>query len=137
MNKNGPIIIIDDDTDDQEILEDIFTKLEIKNEIIFFDNGLSAFEYLLKPESTPFLVFSDINMPRISGPELREKIQNSEAIKIKGIPFVYFSTTASKKHVEEAYAGSAQGFFVKPSSYDNLLHTVKLIVDYWQASANQ
>lgn len=35
MNKGGPIIIIEDDQDDQEILTEIFQELEYKNEIIF------------------------------------------------------------------------------------------------------
>jgi hypothetical protein len=36
MNKNGPIIIIEDDQDDKEILIDVFKKLDYSNEIIFF-----------------------------------------------------------------------------------------------------
>jgi hypothetical protein len=35
MNKNGPIIVIEDDEDDQEILLEIFNRLEYPNKIVF------------------------------------------------------------------------------------------------------
>jgi hypothetical protein len=35
MNKGGPIIIIEDDIDDQEMLGDVFRELNYKNKIIF------------------------------------------------------------------------------------------------------
>jgi hypothetical protein len=30
MNRNGPVILIEDDMDDQEILMDVFKKLQVK-----------------------------------------------------------------------------------------------------------
>ena len=39
MNKGGPIIIIEDDLDDQDILTEIFQELNYKNEVIFFKEG--------------------------------------------------------------------------------------------------
>lgn len=35
LNKNGPIVIIEDDVDDQEFLTEIFQKLNYQNEILF------------------------------------------------------------------------------------------------------
>ena len=35
-NKNGPVIVIEDDRDDQEFLVEIFQKLNYQNEILFF-----------------------------------------------------------------------------------------------------
>lgn len=36
MNKNGPIIVIEDDIDDQEMLQAAFQNIETGNEIISF-----------------------------------------------------------------------------------------------------
>ena len=38
MNKNGPVIIIEDDKDDQDFLTEIFQKLNYPNKIIFFSD---------------------------------------------------------------------------------------------------
>ena len=133
MNKGGPIIIIEDDLDDQEILTDIFNELDYKNKIIFFSEGEQALEYLIATEIEPFIIFSDINMPKLSGMELREKIHQNEHLRLKSIPYLLFSTSAEPKHVIDAYSKSIQGFFVKPSDYNEIKETIKTIVSYWSA----
>ena len=132
MNKTGPIIIIEDDMEDQEILSSIFTELNYENELIFFGDSVKALEYLTETETEPFLVLSDINMPKLNGMELREKIHNNEDLRLKSIPYLFFSTSAEQQMVIDAYSRSIQGFFVKPRTYDKLKATLVKIVDYWQ-----
>lgn len=132
MNKDGPIIIIEDDIDDQEILIDVFKDLKYKNEIIFFNEGQKALDYLIGTDIEPFIIFSDINMPKLNGMELREKVHENEDLRIKSIPYLFFSTSAEQKHVIDAYSKSVQGFFVKPSNISEIKETIKTIVEYWQ-----
>ena len=132
MNKSGPIIIIEDDIDDQEILVEIFKDLDYKNNLFFFRYGLEALNYLTETETEPFLVLSDINMPKLSGLELREKVHNNEDLRMKSIPYLFFSTSAEQRHVIDAYSRSIQGFFVKPHGYDKLKKVIVKIVEYWQ-----
>src|SRR5690348_4168823 len=117
MNKSGPIIIIEDDLDDQEVLDDVFKELDYKNEIIFFGDSQKALDFLVDTDIEPFIIFSDINMPRLTGAELREKVHNNEDLRLKSIPYLFFTTSAEQKAVIEAYSKSIQGFFVKPVSY--------------------
>ena len=49
MDKTGPIIIIDDDLDDQDLLRELFAELNLRNEIFIFPEGESALEYLSNP----------------------------------------------------------------------------------------
>ena len=132
MNKSGPIIVIEDDIDDKELLEEIFVKLGYINKIIFFADGNEALEFLNKTEEPPFLILSDINMPKINGFELRNKVFTNEQLHIKCIPYLFFTTGATKQSVIDAYAMTVQGFFVKPNSQQDLEHTIKTIVEYWQ-----
>lgn len=132
MNKTGPIIVIEDDVDDQEILEEIFHKLGYMNKIIFFGDGNDALEFLNKTDIQPFLILSDLNMPKINGIELRNKVFTNEQLHVKCIPYLFFTTTATKTAVIDAYAMSVQGFFVKPNSLQGLENTIKKIVEYWK-----
>jgi len=132
MNKNGAIIVVEDDPDDQEMFSVVFKELNYKNEIIFFNDGQEALAYLTAESSEPFIVFSDINMPKLNGIELRKQIHENENIRIKTIPYLFFTTSAEQNAVIDAYSKSIQGFFVKPSSFQNLKELVKTIVDYWQ-----
>lgn len=132
MNKTGPIIIIEDDKGDQALLMIVFEELNFTNEIIFFKDGEKALEYLTMSAIEPFIILSDINMPKLNGLELREKIHLNEDLRIKCIPYLFFSTSSEQQFVVDAYSKSVQGFFVKPYTYEELKQTVKIIVEYWQ-----
>lgn len=132
MNKAGPIIVIEDDIDDQAVLVEVFQRLGYINKIVYFVDGNKALEYLNKTDVQPFLILSDINMPKINGFELRNKIFTNEQLQTKCIPYLFFTTGANKKAVIDAYAMSVQGFFVKPSSIQGLENTIRKIVEYWQ-----
>jgi len=132
MNKNGPVVVIEDDEDDQFMLNEIFKKLNYNNEIVFFQDGNEALAYLNKTETIPFLILSDINMPMINGFELRNKVATNEQLHIKCIPYLFFTTTATKQSVIDAYALSVQGFFVKPNSLDKLETVIRKIMEYWK-----
>ena len=132
MNKSGPIIVIEDDVDDQDILSEIFEELNYNNELIFFSDGIKALEFLTETAIEPFLVLSDINLPKLNGMELREKIHNNEDLRLKSIPYLFFSTSREQKHVIDAYSRSIQGFFVKPDNYEKLKTIIVKIVEYWQ-----
>ena len=132
MNKNGPIIVIEDDMDDQEVLAEIFRKLGYRNEVCYFADGNKALEYIDNTDVQPFLILSDINMPKIGGFELRNKVFTNAALHTKCIPYLFFTTSATKTAVIEAYALSVQGFFIKASTMQGLENTIKKIVEYWK-----
>ena len=132
MNKTGPIIVIEDDIEDQEILAEIFEVLAYPNEIIYFSDGNIALDYLNQTDVQPFLILSDINMPKIGGFELRNKVFTNQQLQHKCIPYLFFTTGANKKSVIDAYAMSVQGFFIKPYTIPVFQEIIRIIVEYWQ-----
>lgn len=132
MNKSGAILIVEDDIDDQEIFGEVFRELNYKNEIIFFSDGQEALTHLIENTEEPFIVFSDINMPKLNGIELRKQIHENEDIRLRTIPYLFFTTSAAQEDVVDAYSKSIQGFFVKPSNFQELKSLIKTIVEYWQ-----
>ncbi|RYZ20591.1 MAG: response regulator [Chitinophagaceae bacterium] len=132
MNKNGPVIIIEDDIDDQEILTEVFRQLNYPNPIHFFQNGLEALDFLNQTDVIPFLILSDVNMPKIDGFALREKVKMDAKLQVKCIPYLFFTTSASQKAVIDAYSMSVQGFFVKENRMSELKDTISVIMQYWQ-----
>ena len=71
-------------------------------------------------------------MPKIGGFELRNRVFTNEQLQTKCIPYLFFTTSANKKSVIDAYTMSVQGFFVKPNSMQALENTIRKIVEYWQ-----
>jgi CheY-like chemotaxis protein len=132
MNTTEPIIIVDDDMDDHFIFREIALKLKLNNELLFFRNGAEVLPYLRTTDQRPFIIFCDMNMPNMDGLELRRQINNDEYLRKKSIPFIFFTTAASKQQVQQAYDLTVQGFFLKESSFIETEKTFQLIIDYWR-----
>ena len=135
MDKSGPVIIIEDDADDQDFLTEVFQKLNYPNKIKFFFDGQEALDYIIKSDVIPFLILSDINMPKLNGFELRKKLKTDAELQVKCIPYLFFSTALNQKAVIDAYSMSVQGFFVKQTSMSELEKTISVIMEYWKRCA--
>src|SRR5690606_33332163 len=112
MSKSGPIVIIEDDADDKEIFESIVRDLNLRNEIVWFTETKSAFSFLKATDKKVFLIFCDINLPGKNGIEFKREIDADPKLRKKSIPFVFLSTQASQRDINEAFITiTVQGFF--------------------------
>lgn len=133
MSKKGPIVLIEDDEDDQFLIEKALKAQQLPNKIRFFANGQLALDYFEKTTEQPFLILCDINMPIVNGLELRQRINESDYLREKAIPFIFLTTSSNAQSIEIAYQESVQGFYKKSSQYTGLQEQIRLIVDYWQS----
>lgn len=133
MAKQGPIIIVEDDHDDQEIMTEVLQDLKIANDVIIFDTCLKAFDYLKTTSDRPFIIFCDVNLPVVNGIEFKRSIDSDPQLRRKSIPFVFLSTSVNQSAVNEAYTQmTVQGFFKKPGSFPAVKDLVKRVLEYWQ-----
>jgi CheY-like chemotaxis protein len=66
----------------------------------------------------------------INGFDLR-KINADDNLRIKTIPFLFLSTSANKQDINKAYSLSAQGYFKKPNSFEEVVKMLEQIMGYW------
>lgn len=130
--RQGPILLIEDDADDQDFIIDALKTLGVQNEVKAFENAQNAFDFLKITTQQPFIIISDVNLPVMNGLQFKYEIQRDEFLRSKSIPFIFLSTSAEPKAVKEAYELSVQGFFVKESTYNGIRQQLKLIIDYWK-----
>jgi len=134
MIKQGPIVVVDDDADDQYLYQQALQQLNLPNEIVFFSNGRDALEYLSQAAIDPFIILCDINMPLMNGLELRESIISSEMLRKKNTPFIFMSTSARQGDIERAASLYTHGFFQKEASYKKHEDLLRKIISYWESS---
>jgi CheY-like chemotaxis protein len=127
----GPIVIVDDDSDDQSLIVNAVKKVERHISTRVFSSGEEVLDFLSDGSESPFLILCDIAMPKMDGITLREKIESNEVLKKKAIPFVYITGSASTADVLKAYELSVQGFFTKPNSVEGWEKLIVMILNYW------
>lgn len=132
--RSGPIIVVEDDNDDKEVFEEVLKELHVPNKFVWFKNTGEAFEYLKSTADQPFIIFSDINLPKQSGIEFKRQIDCDDALRKKSIPFIFYSTSVNQHIVNEAYTQlTVQGFFQKSHGFEEMKKNIRLILDYWAA----
>ena len=132
MKRDGKIIVIEDDQDDREFIKEIYDGLGYSNELVLLEDSTTALEYLRRDDVYPFLILSDINMPKMNGFELRDEMLKDATLTQKCVPYVFFTTAQSPESIITAYKKSVQGFFYKMNDYTEFGSALKLIIDYWK-----
>jgi CheY-like chemotaxis protein len=127
----SPVIIVDDDTEDLDLIKEAWKDLKFTHPLLCFKNAEEILAYMHSGKALPFLILSDIHLPRIDGFELKKRLSKDKATNAASIPFVFISGTASEKEIARAYEVCAHGFFIKPESFDELKNSLKEIVAYW------
>ena len=130
---SGPIILVEDDADDVAIFNEVLKELDIPNQVIHFINPSDAYHFLDGHTEQPYIIICDVNIPGMSGLEFKNKLDTNEKLKKKSIPFIFYSTSAEKKYVTEAYLHlTVQGYFRKPQNYQEIKNQIKVIFEYWK-----
>lgn len=106
-------IAIDDEPSSLRIIKEYCSKIQSVNLLGTFTNPYEAI-YTLNNDHID-LIFLDIVMPQISGPEFLKTLYN--------LPMVIF-TTAYKEYAFEGFENDAIDYLVKPLGFDRFLKAV-------------
>ena len=116
-------LLIDDDTDDQEIFTMAIHDVDESISCTCVNNYEEAFEKLNMDESfIPHFIFIDMNIPKVNGIDCLRAIKNIN--RLKHIPVYMYSTSADPTIVSECKESGATDFIIKPATireFANLL----------------
>ena len=137
MNGGYLILMADDDNEDKLLMKHAFEESKLSATLEFVEDGVELFEYLEKRLSTgrlPSIILLDLNMPRMGGKEVLQKIKAHNLL--KKIPVIIFSTSSLGADIEHCYEIGASSYITKPSLYSHLVIIAKSISKYWFESVN-
>jgi CheY-like chemotaxis protein len=114
------VIYADDDQDDVELVRDSFEKYAQNVELVSFEDGNHALQFLTrlaKEDTTPCLIILDINLPGVDGKELLKAIRDMDHY--QDTPVVLFTT--SSQPTDKSFARNlSAGFMTKPLSFKQM-----------------
>lgn len=128
------ILIIDDSSGDVMMIKDAIEERGIAHTISVANNGLEGIQMLedlaKKNDNTlPDLILLDINMPKLNGHEVLDRIKSNELI--KQVPVIMLTTSASKSDILKAYKKYSNCYIIKPSEFMDFESIIKAIENFW------
>jgi CheY-like chemotaxis protein len=125
------IVLVEDNPADAEMLETALQQAGAPVDIIRLDDGIKAIEYLTQNNisSKHDLVLLDLNLPRLSGFEVLERIRACEDL--KSLPVIVMSGSSDPADIERCYRAGANSYICKPSHLEEIFFTVAQLVAYW------
>ncbi|HUR30311.1 MAG TPA: response regulator, partial [Saprospiraceae bacterium] len=127
MKYQPTVLLIDDDTDDQEIFSHAMDKANHNAHCVFADDGIQAIERLQQDINfLPDYIFIDMNMPRMNGQQCLAAIKQID--RLKNTPVYMYSTSADPESIEKNKKLGAADFIVKPANINDLVAMLKSII---------
>ncbi|MBN1383277.1 MAG: response regulator [Elusimicrobia bacterium] len=123
MNK---IMIIDDEEDFREIAKKILSK---KFEVIASENADDGWKIL--QENTPDLLLLDINLPKVGGYTLCQRIRNDE--KLKKLPVIMLTIRHRKEDQLKGLNVGADDYILKPFEPKELVARIERVLERCRA----
>ncbi len=135
MDKLLRILIAEDDEVDVMNIKRAFKKNKVQNELVFAKNGEEAWNLLKgeggesKLDPMPKIGLFDINMPKMTGIELLQKIREDE--ELKSMSVFILTTSDDEKDKWNAYNLNVAGYILKPVNFEKFVEAVSTLNSYW------
>jgi len=81
------------------------------------------------PRLIPEIIFLDLNLPKVSGFEIIEKIRSTEGL--NHVPIVILSSTENPEDIRRAYKLGGNCFVRKPTELDQFIHFLTTCYEFW------
>jgi two-component system, chemotaxis family, response regulator Rcp1 len=124
------ILLVDDSIGDAELFRLALAETRPDCELLIATDGEQALA-LLSAGELPDLMVLDLNLPRLSGHEVLADLRATREPRLRRLPVVVMSTSATPDDVQRSYDLFASSHIVKPQDVDRLFELIASLADYW------
>ena len=132
--KTAHILLVEDNEGDIFLTLEAFEECKVKTEISIVKNGQEALDFLYQKKEfvdvkRPDLILLDINIPKLNGHQVLQKIKSDPDL--KKIPVIILTTSSNQKDIDTAYENHTNSYIKKPLEIGDFLNVIKKIEDFW------
>jgi two-component system response regulator len=133
--RSGIILLVEDRDDDVELTLRAFKKSGIVNQVVVARDGAEALDYLFAAErhagrsTMPDVVLLDLNLPKVSGLEVLQKMRADD--RTKRVPVVILSSSNEERDIVSSYNLGANSFVQKPVDFTQFVQATQQLGSYW------
>ena len=128
------VLMAEDSPTDAELAQFALEDAKVEIDLKIVEDGVDAMKYLHKEEpyqnaQIPDLILLDLNMPRMSGQEVLNKVRTDP--NLNRIPIVILTTSDAQEDIDAAYDNHANAYVTKPVDFEQLVEIVHQIENFW------
>lgn len=139
MNHNSvEVLLVDDNLTDAELTIRELRKHKMANNLVHLKNGKEAldfifakgkFEGIRDASFPPKLILLDIQMPKVNGIEVLQKIKENE--RTRSTPVVMLTSSKESPDIKKCYELGANSYIVKPVNFESFAESIRNLGFYW------
>ncbi len=137
MASDRPILLVEDNPDDEALTLRAFNKNRISNPVVIARDGVEALDYLFGKghhagrdlSVMPAVILLDLKLPRIDGLEVLRRIRAHERTSL--LPVVILTTSKEQQDIYEGYSLGANSYIRKPVDFEKFIQAVSQLGIYW------
>ena len=135
--KNRPILLVEDNPDDQKLTVRALKKNNITNDIVIVADGAEALHYLFGTgqfagrdvRERPTLVLLDLKLPKVDGLSVLAQIRADERTRL--VPVVVLTSSAEERDLVNSYSLGVNSYVRKPVDSLEFVDAARQIGVYW------
>ncbi len=139
MNPNSvDVLLVEDNMNDAELTIRELKKHNMANNLYHVKNGEEALQFIFATgkfaderdvQYPPKVVLLDIQMPKVNGIEVLQKIKSDS--RTKSMPVVILTSSKENPDIQRCYDLGANSYIVKPVNFEGFAQAIKNLGFYW------
>jgi CheY-like chemotaxis protein len=131
------ILFVEDNFNDAELAIRELRKHHMANNLVHIEDGEEALEFIFGTGKfkgrnitlAPKLILLDIQMPKVNGIEVLQKIKSDP--RTRTIPVVMLTSSKEDPDIQKSYALGANSYIVKPVDFKGFSDAIRNLGFYW------
>ncbi|MDB5426615.1 MAG: response regulator [Phenylobacterium sp.] len=134
QGRPAELLLIEDNYGDVLLTREAFGSARVSNRLAVAGDGEEALAMLRREgdyadQPTPDVILLDLNLPRMDGREVLQAIKTDP--KLQRIPVIVLSSSKAEVDILKTYDLGANGYIVKPVTFERLQEIVASIETFW------
>jgi len=121
------VLLVEDDVNDVELTLHALQSAKLRNRVHVARDGAAALDFLRQHK--PDLILLDLNLPKVDGREVLERIKTDE--RLHHIPVIVVTSSQTEEDIARSYRVNANAYVTKPIDPAVFLKAVNAIGAFW------
>mgnify|MGYP001794160487 CR=1 FL=1 len=130
-----PIVLVEDNPDDEMLTMRALQRSKLKNPILIARDGAEALDTIFAADPLPSVVLLDLKLPKVNGLEVLRHLRADARTRL--LPVVMLTSSTEEQDIVDSYDLGANSYVRKPVEFSQFTEAVTQLGLYWVLDSEQ